>query len=102
MHLTALSYIGQEEDIVEVFVRHTLRFADELIVISTADDTTRALLHTLEVEGLSLRVIDHQPAYHDQQEMLSNLLGEVSPTTDWILPLDADEFVMGDISTALE
>lgn len=101
MHITILSYIGGEDDIVDCFVEHTLRFADEMIVVSTEEGATRRALKQMEHDNLSIRVIDHQPSYHDQHEVLSRLLMDAAHDADWILPLDADEFVSGDIRSVL-
>lgn len=101
MKLTVLSYIGAEDDIVQAFTEHTLRFADSLIAVSTVEGPTRAFLHQLEQTEAPVRVVDHRPAYHDQHEILSALVPDASDSTDWILPLDADEFVAGDIRSAL-
>jgi hypothetical protein len=101
MRITVLSYIGAEEDIVEQFVRHTLGFADKMRIVSTVNGLSREILHTLQQEGLAIDVIDHAPAYHDQHEMLTRLLQQYYSEADWFLPIDADEFVIGDIRTAL-
>ncbi len=101
MHITVLSYIGDEEDIVERFVRHTLRFADRLIAVSTESGPTADMLYRLQWEGLPLDIIDHHPTYHDQHEVLSQLLRRHRHESDWFLPIDADEFVIGDIRKVL-
>lgn len=101
MHITALSYIGNEDDIIHSFVEHTLRFADKMIIVSTEEGTTRNILKQMEQDGLPLNMIDHEPAYHDQHEVLSGLLMDTAKNTDWILPLDADEFVTGNIRSIL-
>lgn len=101
MKITVLSYIGTEDDIVESFVRHTLRYADKMIVVSTENGETRRILQRLEQEGLALTVMNHEPAYHDQHEVLSALLPSAAAEADWILPLDSDEFVTGDLESAL-
>lgn len=101
LRITVLSYIGQEDDIVEDFVRYTLQFADSMRIVSTAEGTTRDMLYRMQQRGLPIRVIDHRPAYHDQHEILSTVLIDAAQDADWILPLDADEFVTGDIRSAL-
>ncbi len=102
MRIAVLSYIGHEDDIVEAFVEHTMRFADFLTVVSTAKGATRQMLLDAAANDSRIRVITHDPAYHDQHEVLSALLVETAAVSDWILPLDADEFVSGDIRRALE
>ncbi len=101
MRLHALSYIGDEEDIVEQFVRHTLRHADWLYAVSTKAGPTRDILHRLRQEGLPLTVTNHQAAYHDQHEMLTRLLHRHRHEADWFIPIDADEFIIGDLRHAL-
>jgi hypothetical protein len=101
MRIHVLGYIGAEEDIVEGFVRHTLRFADRLTIVSTERGPTREILGRLQQEGLPLDITDHHPSYHDQHEVLTRLLRHHKHEADWFLPLDADEFVIGDIRNAL-
>ncbi len=101
MRITVLSYIGAEEDIVEQFVRHTLGFADKLIAVSVEHGPTRDILGKLQQEGLPIDIIDHRRIYHDQHEVLSRLLRKYRHDADWFLPLDTDEFVVGNIRTVL-
>jgi hypothetical protein len=102
MRIIALSYIGAEEDIVEQFVRHTLQFVDKLHIVSTEDGPTRHILMRLRHEGLPIDVIPHTPVYHDQHEILTTLLRRHRHDAEWFLPIDSDEFLIGDIRAALE
>lgn len=92
MRLVTISYIGNEEDIVESFVRHHVRIADRMIIVCTStDDATAAILNDLQKEGLPIELSFHQPEFHDQAQVLTDILH--STDADWVLPLDADEFV---------
>lgn len=101
MHLTILSYVGDEEDIIEACARHHAMHAQRLAFVTTGSDRTEDILRLLAAEGLPIDVRPHRPAYHDQHEVLSALLRETAAATDWILPLDADEFLLGDVPQAL-
>lgn len=95
MRLVILSYVGNEEDVIEAFVRHNSQFSDRMIVVATGKDRTLSILQSLRDEGLSVEPRPHRTDFHDQRFVLTRLLHEAGSTynPDWILPLDADEFL---------
>ncbi|HSM01035.1 MAG TPA: glycosyltransferase family 2 protein [Acidimicrobiia bacterium] len=97
MRLVAVSTVKNESDIVEAFVRHTASIVDHhLIVDNGSTDATREILNALVSEGVALRVFDDASpgAWHARR--LTRLMHEAASehAADWVIPLDADEFVV--------
>ena len=97
MTLVAISGVKNEIDVIEAFVRHTLAFADRLIVLDNGStDGTRDVLRALSGEGLPLDLVEDPSLGYYQARRMNYLLREHALGrygADWILPLDADEFV---------
>ena len=97
MNLAAISMIGNDADVVEAFVRHTLRLLDHLfVIVHCAHDGTREILGALQAEGMPITlVLDDEPAFL-QGERLTWLAREAYKAVrcDFIFPLDADEFIL--------
>ena len=109
MKIIAISMVKNEMDIIESFVRHTLSFADELLICDhQSTDATRDILEKLRAEGLPLDIRTEYRAAHVQAEVMSNFLREAAEErgADLIVPLDADEFLLpktpGDVRASLE
>lgn len=99
MSIVSITWARNEEDILESFVRHNACAVDRMIIVlHNTTDRSLELLSALQREGLPLEVRQHKATYHAQGEVLTTLMREVAlaPETDWILPLDADEFLCGD------
>jgi Glycosyl transferase family 2 len=96
MKLCSVAMVANESDIIEAFARHTLAFTDHLhIGFHNSYDTTRDIVECLVDEGLS---ISHEsidsPAF--RREWLGCELIRKAASRDrfdYILPLDADEFI---------
>lgn len=100
----AISCVRNEADIIEAFVRHTLFYCHSLIILDHAStDATPQILHKLQLEGLALHVVQNDTLGHMQVANLNFLLKKaaVEFEADWIICLDADEFISGHFSTAL-
>ena len=75
---------------------------DALVIVDHRSvDGTRDVLEQLADEGLPLRIEDERSPVQDQQGVLSRLLAKESETADWLLPLDADEFLVGALHATL-
>ncbi len=97
-HIVAIGMVKNEMDIIESFVRHTLSFADELLLIDhQSSDKTAEILRSLQQEGLPLTVHTSQRVEYAQAEMTTELLYEAinEHGADIVIPLDADEFLVG-------
>ena len=105
MRLVAVSIVKNEADIIEAFVRHTQAWVDHhLIFDHDSTDGTRQILGALRDEGLSISLFTDD-ALENLQQTRSNHLLQVAiqhHAADWLLPLDADEFLSGANRTALE
>lgn len=108
MKIIAITMVKNEMDVIESFVRHTLTFADELIVCEhQSSDATREILEKLQAEGLPVELQTEYNAAYEQAEVMCRLLAEAAARgADLILPLDADEFLLpkapGDVRAILE
>lgn len=96
-NIVAVSMVKNEMDIIESFVRHTLTFADRMIIADhQSTDRTRDILEQLQVEGLPIVIKSLHIARHAQSEVMTQLAQEAADAyeADLILPLDADEFLI--------
>jgi hypothetical protein len=97
MNLVAIACVRDEIDVVEPFVRHTLAFASRIVVLDNGStDGTRDVLAGLQHEGLPVDVVDDPSTGKYLSQRLTRLMHEraiAAYRADWILPLDADEFV---------
>jgi len=106
MHIASITWARNEEDILESFVRHHSRIVDQMIIVlHRSTDRSLHILRSLQREGLALEIRESDALYHAQGEVLTELMHEVASiyNPDWILPLDADEFLCSsiDFSNAL-
>ncbi|MBV8713441.1 MAG: glycosyltransferase family 2 protein [Chloroflexi bacterium] len=91
-----LGMVKNEQDIIEPFVRHNLRFLDALVVADNGSvDSTRAILTQLarEFDGL---VVGDIPAFgYTQAEYMTRLLhaAQTAFFADYVVLIDADEFI---------
>jgi hypothetical protein len=97
MKIAGISMIRNDADIVEPFVRHTLRLLDHLLVlVHCPEDGSGEILKALHAEGLPMTlVLDNEPAFL-QGERLTWLARQAyaALNPDFIFPLDADEFIV--------
>lgn len=110
MKIVSLTMVYNEADILELFVRHHVRFVDEMILIlhGNSVDQTEEVARQLKAEGLPLTLeYSDVPAYEQ-----SSILTEVAHRAielhqpDVLVPLDCDEFLCAgeevSVRTALE
>jgi hypothetical protein len=97
MKIAGIAMIRNDADIVEPFVRHTLRLLDHLLVlVHCPEDGSGEILKALHAEGLPMTlVLDNEPAFL-QGERLTWLARQAYAAlkSDFIFPLDADEFIV--------
>src|SRR5436190_11977431 len=105
MKIIGISMIRNDADIVEAFVRHTLRVLDHLfVIVHCPHDGTGEILAALQAEGLPITlVLDDEPAFL-QGERLSWLAREAYKAIrcDFAFLLDADEFIVPPERDAIE
>ncbi|HKV84372.1 MAG TPA: glycosyltransferase family 2 protein [Ktedonobacterales bacterium] len=105
MRLIALAMVKNECDIIESFVRHNLRYLDALFIIDNQSvDGTREILVELQREGLPVVLYDDPRFGYFQSEKMTafyrNVCDYAAP--DYVIPLDADEFLAIPTRAALE
>lgn len=99
MHIVALTMIGNEQEIVESFVRYNSNFVDEFVFVSSCCvDNTLVILRNLMKEGYSLRIYEEKDIDFNQKYLTNKYLRMVAKesNSDWIIPLDCDEFLAGE------
>lgn len=95
--VVAITMVKNEMDVIESFVRHTLDFADEILVADhQSSDRTPEILAALAAEGCPVRIERLEEASYQQSEVMTQLMERAAREcgADVILPLDADEFLM--------
>ncbi len=105
MRLVAVSMVKNEADIIEQFVRHTLRFVDALFILENQSvDGTREILCDLQREGLPIVIFDDPVFRWLQSQKVTALARNVCEYTapDFLFVLDADEFISAPSREALE
>ena len=92
-----VTMVKNEADIIESFVRHSLTFADEIIVANhMSTDRTREILTSLLQEGLPLTIHDLHEVELAHGVVMTRLMWEAIEEhgADIVLPTDADEFLV--------
>lgn len=99
MEIASISMVKNEADIIESFVRHTLRIVDVMYITDhMSTDNTWLILQKLRGEGLPLILDRYTEAAYCQSEVTTALMRRsVTDGADLVLPLDADEFIVGDM-----
>ena len=98
MRIVTISCVRNEADIIEPFVRHALSFCERIFVLNHGStDATAQILDQLRGEGLPLEVIHDATLGHMGEAQINRLLqlAATEYAADWIIPLDADEFICG-------
>lgn len=105
MRIIGVSVIKNESDILETFVRHNLGYLDAMVVLENrSSDKSRQILARLACEGLPLIFLDDPEIAHKQSEKLTGLIKRAASifNPDWVIPLDADEFLNPNEGETLE
>jgi hypothetical protein len=96
MRLAAVSRILNESDIVEAFVRHTAHFVDHHFFVDNGSvDGTVKILQSLKDEGFAVTVF-RSNARSFVESKINTFLYQTAVASglgDWVLFLDADEFI---------
>jgi Glycosyl transferase family 2 len=96
MRVVAVTCVKDEIDIIEAFARHTMAVVNHLVVLDNGStDGTLEILRALREAGLPLDIEeDPAPGYWQWQRMTRLMRQAVTLRgADWVLPLDADEFL---------
>ena len=96
MKLVIASMVRNEEDILEVFLRHHCRLADRVILtLHRCTDSSADIAAALQHEGLPIEIQREERAHYVQSEVITDCMHRAADElgADWFLPLDADEFL---------
>ncbi len=103
MNIRTICWARNECDILEAFVRHHAQFSDVIVVLHRCRDNSAEILQSLKNEGVPVTYSTDERLAHEQSDVLTNLMQHAfRDGADWVLPLDADEFLIGDIQSALQ
>lgn len=95
--IVVVSMIKNEADIIESFIRHSLTFADEVIIADhCSGDKTTEILKSLQKEGLPIFVETYYRVELAHAEVMNALLQRAirEHGADLVLPIDGDEFLV--------
>jgi Glycosyl transferase family 2 len=98
-NVAGISVVKNEQDIIEPFVRHNLKFLGSLWVMNNGStDNTWEILKQLSQEFSSLVILQDAEFAHSQSPRMTRMLRSVHSTCnpDFVMPLDADEFIGAD------
>jgi hypothetical protein len=94
MNITGIAVVRNEQDIVEPFVRHNLRYLDRLLITDNASiDATKAILAVLANELGPRLTVSHDDSFVDALSIRAMFLLRQCNNSDYVVPLDADEFI---------
>ncbi|MCL2877457.1 MAG: HAD-IA family hydrolase [Acidobacteria bacterium] len=94
--IAAIAMVKNEQDIIEPFVRHNIRFLDHMMVLDNGSvDDTRPILKKLNAEFSNLMVVSDDSFGYTQSERMTLLLNRSQAIfpADFVVLLDADEFI---------
>ncbi|MFO1525267.1 MAG: glycosyltransferase family 2 protein [Turneriella sp.] len=92
--IAVVAMIRNEEEIIELFIRHAFSFCDCLYICNhNSSDRTVEIVNALASEGLSIHISTSTAAGHPQEQVTHGLIQQaIADGAEWIVPLDADEF----------
>lgn len=101
MKAAAVSMVKNECDIIELFVKINSRAFDHLYIVDhDSSDGTAPILARLKDAGHPITVLRHDGIHQSQAQTLTRVVRGVAGTGkyDYIMPLDADEFLTPEAS----
>lgn len=103
MNIITIFCARNEADILETCVRHYARWSKKIfVVLHQCQDNSAEIIGHLQDEGLPIECSIDTGLLHEQAAMMTELLYRAADAgADWILPVDTDEFIVGDISRVL-
>lgn len=97
--IAAIAMVKDECDIIELFVKINSRSFEHIYIIDhNSQDGTLDILLTLKAHGFPLTIYRHESMDFQQAVLLTTLARQLAATDtyDFIVPLDADEFLSVD------
>ncbi len=100
MKIIALTMIGNENEIIESFIRYNFNFIDKMLIVSTCCiDNTLIIVRKLIKEGFNIELIEEPEIAFDQRYLDNKYIKKIANEEEndsFILMLDADEFLSGE------
>jgi hypothetical protein len=95
MRLVGIAVVRDEEDVLEAFVRHNIRYLEHLhIVAHRCRDSSEQILDALRYEGLPVSIVRRQDPALRKADWLNELAAKsFAEGADAVAALDADEFI---------
>jgi Glycosyl transferase family 2 len=96
MKIAAVTRVRNEADIIEAFVRHHAWVDRIIVTCHICVDNTSEIVRLLASEGLPVELRVDEQSFHRQAAVVNAIGRELAEQdgVDWILALDADEFVV--------
>jgi glycosyltransferase involved in cell wall biosynthesis len=95
--IAIITMVKNESDIIEEFVRVNSKFSEHIFVIDDGStDGTLEILDQLRTEGFSISYVTNKTVDYQQNFIMTSAVNEVANTNifGFIMPLDADEFIL--------
>ena len=103
--IAGAAMVKDECDIIELFVRINSRHLDHLFVVDhCSKDRTREILARLRAEGYPLTIYAYDHSDFQQSKVITWLVRQIAASGDYdyIITLDADEFIQPESGTFAE
>lgn len=93
MEYVGISVVKNEADIIEVFIRHNLKYLNKLYIVEhNSQDNTPEIINHLKDEGYNLEIYTNCSSRHIQGEEFNRIIRGIN--ADFITFMDADEFII--------
>lgn len=103
MKIVGVTIVKNEEDVIELFLRHNLNFTDAIHVMDNmSGDNTPSIVQRLIEEGLPVTLTSSPHGPLVQGEVMTTFCAKHANEADVVVPLDADEFIMANTRKAFE
>lgn len=97
MSVVVISVVKNECDIIELFIKHNLELVDKIHLLNHGStDATKEIAFILQKRGYNVEIEDIEEVAFDQSKFITKAVRKVarSGDFDYIVPLDADEFLL--------
>lgn len=103
--LAAVTMVRNECDIIELFIKINSRVFDAIYILDhMSNDGTPHIISTMKNAGFPIKYSQYNSREFNQGEVITSLVNQVANLDlyDYIVPLDADEFLLLDSKSSIE